>query len=204
MIGKSPCLNPGLKACGVKNIPLAHALQNWLMAILFFNKNSTYNHRYKCIAMINHLYSVRKFKGGAALLLAIFLFASCAKDVVKPAPSTLTVKFDNTIATSTSPSAQFSTAKDAMQINGETTGNTTVEVVIYNHMAKGTFDVMGGQAAIIYTNATGVYTATSGSVTVSSFTAGRVTGTFQFSAMSSANTMVSGNDGNFDTAYNAQ
>jgi hypothetical protein len=148
---------------------------------------------------------MKKFYAVPALLFIIMSFASCGKDAIAPTtPSSLSVTFNGKAITSANPAAEFSTAKDAMQINGQTTGNVSVEVVIYKNMQVGSFDVAGGEASIIYTNGTDVYTATSGTVTVSSFSIGRVTGAFQFAAMDTSAATVSGNTGSFNTAYSSQ
>ena len=138
-------------------------------------------------------------------LLFILLFVSCKKVAETPTDSsTISLKFNGNPVTATNPSAIYSPSKNALQIMGQTSGNVTDEVVVNANMGLGTFDITTGQASVDYSIGSDVYTATSGSVIITSFTNTQVTGSFEFAALDTAMVAGAGTNGTFTTPYTKQ
>ncbi len=142
-----------------------------------------------------------------ALPLALFfilLIVSCRKAAVMPTyPSNMSFVFNGSPVNAKNPVAVYDSSKTALQLMGQTTGNV-IEVVVNGKMGLGTFDILTGQASINYRVGSDVYTATSGTVTVTSFTNIQVTGSFAFAAADTAMIAGSGTNGTFTTPYTAQ
>ena len=142
-----------------------------------------------------------------ALLLAVFvilLIVSCRKVAVMPTyPSAISLEFNGNPVTAKNPVAVYDSSKSALQLMGQTTGNV-IEVVVNGKMGLGTFDITTGQASINYRVGSDVYTATSGSVVVTSFTNIQVMGSFEFAAVDTAMVAGTGTKGTFTTPYTNQ
>jgi len=142
-----------------------------------------------------------------ALPLALFfilLIVSCRKAAVMPTyPSTISLTFNGNLVNAKNPVAVYDSSKTAMQLLGQTTGNV-IEVVVNGKMGLGKFNILTGQASINYRVGSDVYTATSGSVVITSFTNAQVTGSFEFAAADTAMVTGTGTNGTFTTPYTNQ
>jgi hypothetical protein len=151
-----------------------------------------------------------------ALLLvsfAVLLFGSCAKTVQNPVyPSYISVNFNSSMLKTGNLSAVYSTSQNAIQLKGWAGDSVNVEVVIQNVGQGGIADISSGRASVICTVGPNIYTATSGNITITSFTSKQITGTFQFSASDAALVSTNGNtiesiatatgtNGTFTTSY---
>jgi hypothetical protein len=145
-----------------------------------------------------------------ALTVCAFAFSSCTKKS-NPTPTAaaagISLKFNGTAYTSSSPVASYSKSQNAIQIVGNFGTTATVYLAIPSNVKVGSFDVATGEVATTFSNGVNLqdtFLGVSGTVVITSFTSTTVAGTFNFAATDLNS--VTGNiaSGQFQANYTTQ
>jgi hypothetical protein len=139
------------------------------------------------------------------VFLTLTLFAitlsSCKKSNSNPqAAESISLKFNGTLVTSSTPIATYYKSQNSLQIAGAFGTTSVVSLTIANGVQVGTFDFSNGNALLSYStgaNLQDTFYSTAGNIVISTLTSTTVTGTFQFTGTDPSNVSGTITEGKF-------
>ena len=143
------------------------------------------------------------------LTVCAVAFSSCKKSSTKPATpaQSISLKFNGTAFSSSTPTAAYSKSQGAIQIIGQLNSTTVVYLAITGGVKVGTYNVTDGNIALTFSNGTAEannFYSTAGALVITSFTATTISGTFAFTGTTTTNVNVSITEGTFTSNYTNQ
>jgi hypothetical protein len=135
------------------------------------------------------------------LILFGFTLSSCKKSNTNPqAAESISLKFNGTLVSSSTPIATYYKSQNSLQIAGAFGTTSVVSLIIANGAQVGTFDLSNGNTLLTYStgaNLQDTFYGTAGNIVISTFTSSTVTGTFQFTGTDPSNVTGAITEGKF-------
>ena len=135
------------------------------------------------------------------LILFAFTLSSCKKNNTNPqAAESISLKFNGTLTSSSTPIATYYKSQNSLQIIGAFGTTSAVSLIIANGVQIGTFDLSNANALLTYStgaNSQDTFYGTAGNIVISTLTSTTVSGTFQFTGTDLSNVTGTITEGKF-------